>query len=213
MSEQRFRNHIIIMTKESEQPGEIINERIMNGGRENLSQTNMSKNFVVNEELISVTEGKQKDFVAGFMELMQLESSYQTNVRKRKASEAFNDEFDYLYEIVTTDNFTEKPNIKFNDNHKSITKTGREGSNGNFKKRTPLRTSQKTSNKSVGILSEDEQVYEATDGLTGLTLNKNNKVEEFNKLNEVFSNRVNRRVYNKRIINGQGEREEVIASK
>ncbi|POG68382.1 hypothetical protein GLOIN_2v236923 [Rhizophagus irregularis DAOM 181602=DAOM 197198] len=36
------------------------------------------------------------------MELMQLESSYQTNVRKRKASEAFNDEFDYLYEIVTT---------------------------------------------------------------------------------------------------------------
>ncbi|UZO03501.1 uncharacterized protein OCT59_023908 [Rhizophagus irregularis] len=102
MSEQRFRNHIMIMTKESEQPGEIINERIINGGRENLSQTNMSKNFVVNEELISVTEGKQKDFVAGFMELMQLESSYQTNVRKRKASEAFNDEFDYLYEIVTT---------------------------------------------------------------------------------------------------------------
>lgn len=43
MSEQRFRNHIMIMTKESEQPGEIINERIINGGRENLSQTNMSK--------------------------------------------------------------------------------------------------------------------------------------------------------------------------
>lgn len=86
-------------------------------------------------------------------------------------------------------------------------------SNGNFKKRTFLRTSHKTSNKSVDILSEEEQVYEATDGLTGLTLNRNNKVEEFNKLNEVFSNRVNRRVYNKRIINGQGEREEVIASK
>ncbi|CAB4441061.1 unnamed protein product [Rhizophagus irregularis] len=43
MSEQRFRDHIMIMTKESEQPGEIINERIMNRGRENLSQTNMSK--------------------------------------------------------------------------------------------------------------------------------------------------------------------------
>ncbi|CAG8697460.1 22209_t:CDS:2 [Rhizophagus irregularis] len=76
-----------------------------------------------------------------------------------------------------------------------------------------LGTGFQTSNKSVDILSEEEQVYEATDGLTGLTLNRNNKVEEFNKLNEVFSNRVNRRVYNKRIINGQGEREEVIASK
>ncbi|PKY55102.1 hypothetical protein RhiirA4_474353 [Rhizophagus irregularis] len=91
MSEQRFRDHIMIMTKESEQPGEIINERIMNGGRENLSQTNMSK---------SKEKGKQKDLVAGFMELMQLESFYQMNVRKRKVSEAFNVEF--LYEIVTT---------------------------------------------------------------------------------------------------------------
>ena len=34
--------------------------------------------------------------------IMQLESSYHTNKRKRKASEAFDDDFDYLYGIVTT---------------------------------------------------------------------------------------------------------------
>ena len=57
---------------------------------------------VVNEELIAITEGKQKDLVAGFMQnIMQLESSHHTNARKRKASVAF-DEFDYLYGIVTT---------------------------------------------------------------------------------------------------------------
>jgi hypothetical protein len=57
----------------------------------------------VNEELIAITEGKQKDLVAGFMQnVMQLESSYHTNTRKRSASEAFDDEFDYLYGIVTT---------------------------------------------------------------------------------------------------------------
>ncbi|CAB4416643.1 unnamed protein product [Rhizophagus irregularis] len=33
---------------------------------------------------------------------MQLESSHHTNTRKRKASVAFDDEFDYLYGIVTT---------------------------------------------------------------------------------------------------------------
>ncbi|EXX75596.1 hypothetical protein RirG_040420 [Rhizophagus irregularis DAOM 197198w] len=33
---------------------------------------------------------------------MQLESSYHTNTRKRKAYEAFDHEFDYLYGIVTT---------------------------------------------------------------------------------------------------------------
>src|SRR6266496_1455998 len=55
----------------------------------------------VNGELIIITEGKQKDLVAGFMQnVMQLESSYHTNTRKRKASEAFDDEFDYLYGIV-----------------------------------------------------------------------------------------------------------------
>ncbi|RGB23173.1 hypothetical protein C1646_774900 [Rhizophagus diaphanus] len=57
---------------------------------------------VINEELIAITEGKQKDLVAEFMQnIMQLESSYHTNTRKRKASVAFDDEFDYLYEIVT----------------------------------------------------------------------------------------------------------------
>ncbi|RIA91677.1 hypothetical protein C1645_766958 [Glomus cerebriforme] len=37
--------------------------------------------------------------------VMQLESSYHTNTRKRKASVAFDDEFDYLYGIVTTGMF------------------------------------------------------------------------------------------------------------
>jgi len=58
---------------------------------------------VVNEELIAITEGKQKDLGAGFMQnIMQLESSHHTNTRKRKASVAFDDEFDYLYGIVST---------------------------------------------------------------------------------------------------------------
>src|SRR4051794_23770112 len=57
---------------------------------------------VVNEELIAIAEGKQKDLVMGFVpNVMQLESSHHTNTRKRKASEAF-DDFDYLYGIVTT---------------------------------------------------------------------------------------------------------------
>jgi len=61
---------------------------------------------VVNEELIAITEGKQKDLVAGFVQnVMQLESSHHTNTRKRKASEAFDDDFDYLYGIVTTGRF------------------------------------------------------------------------------------------------------------
>jgi hypothetical protein len=61
---------------------------------------------VVNEELIAITEGKQKDLVAGFVQnVMQLESSHHTNTRKRKASEAFDDDFDYLYGIVTTGGF------------------------------------------------------------------------------------------------------------
>ena len=34
--------------------------------------------------------------------VMQLKSSYHMNKRKRKASEAFEDDFDYLYGIVTT---------------------------------------------------------------------------------------------------------------
>jgi len=34
--------------------------------------------------------------------IIQLESSHHTNTRKRSASVAFDDEFDYLYGIVTT---------------------------------------------------------------------------------------------------------------
>ena len=57
----------------------------------------------LNEELICITEGKQNQEVLGIMQnVMQLESSYHTNKKKRKASEAFNDDFDYLYGIVTT---------------------------------------------------------------------------------------------------------------
>src|SRR6266542_2016387 len=57
----------------------------------------------LNEELICITEGKQNQEVLGIMQnVMQLESSYHTNKRKRTASEAFDDDFDYLYGIVTT---------------------------------------------------------------------------------------------------------------
>src|SRR3954447_23063191 len=57
----------------------------------------------LNEELICITEGKQNQEALGIMQnVMQLESSYHTNKRKRKASEAFKDDFDYLYGIVTT---------------------------------------------------------------------------------------------------------------
>src|SRR3954447_17405833 len=57
----------------------------------------------LNEELICITEGKQNQEMLGIMQnVMQLESSYHTNKRKRKASEAFDDDFDYLYGIVIT---------------------------------------------------------------------------------------------------------------
>ncbi|RIA81440.1 hypothetical protein C1645_837009 [Glomus cerebriforme] len=57
----------------------------------------------VNEKLIAITEGKQKDLVIGFIQnVMQLKSSYHTNTRKRKISEAFDNKFNYLYEIVIT---------------------------------------------------------------------------------------------------------------
>ncbi|RGB33696.1 hypothetical protein C1646_815846 [Rhizophagus diaphanus] len=47
--------------------------------------------------------GKQNQEVLGITQnVMQLGSSYHTNKRKRKASEAFDDDFDYLYGIVTT---------------------------------------------------------------------------------------------------------------
>ncbi|RHZ74994.1 hypothetical protein Glove_218g34 [Diversispora epigaea] len=57
----------------------------------------------LDEELICITEGKQSELAKGFMQnIMQLDSSYYTNKRKRIASEAFDDEFDYLYGIVST---------------------------------------------------------------------------------------------------------------
>ena len=53
--------------------------------------------------MIVTTEEKQKDLVAEFMQnIMQLKSSHHTNTRKRKAFVVFDDEFDYLYGIVTT---------------------------------------------------------------------------------------------------------------
>ena len=58
---------------------------------------------IVNEELIAITEGKQKDITVGFMQnIMQLKSSYDVNTKKRKASQALDDDFDYLYGIVMT---------------------------------------------------------------------------------------------------------------
>ena len=57
----------------------------------------------LNKELICITEGKQNQEVLGIMQnVMQLESSYHTNKRKRMASEAFKDDFDYLYGIIIT---------------------------------------------------------------------------------------------------------------
>ena len=58
---------------------------------------------LLNDELICITEGKQSQEVLGIMQnVMQLESSYHTNKRKRKASKAFEDDFDYQYGIITT---------------------------------------------------------------------------------------------------------------
>ncbi|RHZ65476.1 hypothetical protein Glove_315g77 [Diversispora epigaea] len=56
-----------------------------------------------NEELIAITEAKQNDIEMGFgQNVLQLEASYQKNSKKRKAPEDFDNEFDYLYGIVTT---------------------------------------------------------------------------------------------------------------
>src|SRR3954471_4877979 len=57
----------------------------------------------LNEELICITKGKQNQEVLGIMQnVMQLESSYHTNKRKQKASEAFDNDFNYLYGIIIT---------------------------------------------------------------------------------------------------------------
>ena len=55
------------------------------------------------EEIVYITEGKQHQVAIGFCQnLLQIESACQTNKKKRKAGEAFSDEYDYIYGIVTT---------------------------------------------------------------------------------------------------------------
>ncbi|CAG8616423.1 694_t:CDS:2, partial [Ambispora gerdemannii] len=59
--------------------------------------------FQDSEDLICITEDKQHKIPMGFAQnIKQLESSFETNKRKRKRDEAFDDDFDYLYGIVTT---------------------------------------------------------------------------------------------------------------
>ncbi len=61
---------------------------------------------IINKELIAITEGKQKNLVISFMQnIIQLESFYHMNIRKKKVSEAFNNNFDYLYKIIIIDKF------------------------------------------------------------------------------------------------------------
>ena len=54
--------------------------------------------------MICITEDKQHKVPMGYAQnIAQLESSFETNKKIRKASEAFgDDDFDYLYGIVTT---------------------------------------------------------------------------------------------------------------
>ena len=57
------------------------------------------------EELLCITEGKLHQVVMGFAQnLVQCESELQVNKnkRKRKSGEAFGDDYDYVYGIVTT---------------------------------------------------------------------------------------------------------------
>ncbi|PKY30417.1 hypothetical protein RhiirB3_486308 [Rhizophagus irregularis] len=57
------------------------------------------------EELLCITEGKLHQVVMGFFQnLIQCESALQVNKknRKRKSGEAFGEDFDYIYGIVTT---------------------------------------------------------------------------------------------------------------
>jgi hypothetical protein len=55
------------------------------------------------EELICITEGKSHQVDIGFAQnLIQCESALQVNKKKRTADNAFKDDFDYIYGIVTT---------------------------------------------------------------------------------------------------------------
>ncbi|RGB32601.1 hypothetical protein C1646_762710 [Rhizophagus diaphanus] len=56
------------------------------------------------EEFLCITEGKPRNIKIGYAQnLAQLESTFQTNKKKRTTDQAFNEDyFDYLYGIVTT---------------------------------------------------------------------------------------------------------------
>src|SRR5881392_2260588 len=64
--------------------------------------TNTTLVFQKAENLICVTENKpERNLIEGFAQnIKQLESSFQTNMRKQKRDD--DDDFDYLYGIVTT---------------------------------------------------------------------------------------------------------------
>ncbi|RIB06595.1 hypothetical protein C2G38_2046667 [Gigaspora rosea] len=57
-----------------------------------------------NEDLMCIAEGKPRNVEIGYLQnIMQLESAYQTNKKKRTADQAFrDDDYDYLYGIVST---------------------------------------------------------------------------------------------------------------
>ncbi|RHZ82179.1 hypothetical protein Glove_113g46 [Diversispora epigaea] len=57
-----------------------------------------------NEDLICIAKGKLRNVEIGYLQnIMQFESAYHTNKKKRTAEQAFrNDDYDYLYGIVST---------------------------------------------------------------------------------------------------------------
>ncbi|RHZ44401.1 hypothetical protein Glove_734g15 [Diversispora epigaea] len=57
-----------------------------------------------NEDFMCIAEGKPRNVEIGYLQnIMQLESAYHTNKKKRTADEAFrDDDYDYLYGIVST---------------------------------------------------------------------------------------------------------------
>ncbi|RHZ62872.1 hypothetical protein Glove_334g15 [Diversispora epigaea] len=68
-----------------------------------------------NEDLMCIAEGKPRNVEIGYLQnIMQLESVYHTNKKKRTADQAFrNDDYDYLYGIVSTGMATEWHFIMF----------------------------------------------------------------------------------------------------
>src|SRR6266487_2630480 len=56
------------------------------------------------EDLMCIAEGKPRNINIGYLQnIMQLESAYHTNKKKRMAEQAFGkDDYDYLYGIVST---------------------------------------------------------------------------------------------------------------